>query len=272
MLPISFVCCMILTYTSISIYTFLFQIAGFATIAPLYLAIYAITSPTFATPTSSNLIVSDVDAIPFGILFGYLPLSTLMALPYPAMLSLKQKIWAIILWQPTPHYAIYISKILSSVSPHKSKTSSISRQLMHLRAAYKFALLFAVPVHFYVWTLSLTSLLWPSLFSSQAQESLHPLNALIPRSPVKAWNMKASNIAQGSLWLLQWDYWIGSLSYLIFAMVAKSYATKKMGAKELIIATVRMIVLGPLAAALTLLWDRDELVFSEGGDTERKEK
>lgn len=258
-----------LTYDSISIYAFLFQTAGYAILAPLYLGLYALTSPTFATPTASNLIVSNVDAIPFGILLGYLPFSTVIALPYPAVLSLKQKIWAIILWQPTPHYAIYVAKILSSLSPHKSKTSSIPRQLMHLRAAYKFALLLAVPAHLYVWTLSLTAMFWPSLFSSQAQESLHPLNALIPRNPVKAWNAEASNIAQGSLWLLQWDYWIGSLAYWIFAVAAKSYATKKMGAKEIVRSIGRMMALGPLAAALTLLWDRDELVF---GKAETREK
>ncbi|RDI78504.1 hypothetical protein Vi05172_g11486 [Venturia inaequalis] len=256
----------------ISIYAFLYQIAGFAILAPLYLSLYVLTSPTFSTPTAANLIVSNVDAIPFGILFGYLPFSALIALPYPAMLSLKQKIWAIILWQPTPHYATYISKILSSLSPHKSKTSSIPRQLMHLRAAYKFALLFAVPAHLYVWALSLTAMFWPSLFSSQAQGNLHPLNALIPRNPVHAWNAKASNIAEGSLWLLQWDYWTGSLSYLIFAIVAKSYATKKMAAKEVVAAMARMMAIGPLAAALTLLWDRDELVFGRGGDTQKKEK
>lgn len=255
---------------SISLYAFLFQTAGFAMLLPLYLALYVLTSPTFTTPTSSNLVVSNVDAIPFGILFGYLPFSTLMALPYSAVLSLKQKIWAIILWQPTPHYAIYIAKILSSLSPHKTKTSSIPRQIMHLRAAYKFALLFAVPAHLYVWTLSFTSTFWPSLFASDARTSLHPLNALIPINPLKAWNAEAKSISQGSLWLLQWNYWIGGLSYMIFAMTAKSYATKKMGAKEVVVATGRMIAIGPLAAALTLLWDRDELVLGRGEDTKKK--
>ncbi|TID14358.1 hypothetical protein E2P81_ATG09234 [Venturia nashicola] len=255
----------------ISVYAFLFQTAGFAILSPLYLCLYVLTSPIFATPTAANLIVSNVDAIPFGILFGYLPVSILVALPYPSVLSLKQKIWAVMLWQPTPHYAIYISKILSSLSPHKSKTSSIPRQLMHLRAAYKFALLFAVPAHLYVWTLSLTSILWPSLFSSQAQESLRPLNALIPRNLINSLNAEASNISEGSLWLLQWNYWIGSLSYLLFAMAAKSYATKKMGAKEVVAALGRTMAMGPLAAALTLLWDRDEVVFETAEKLGKKE-
>lgn len=57
---------------------------------------------------------------------------------------------------------------------------------------------------------------------------------------------------------------------MIFAMTAKSYATKKMGAKEVVVATGRMIAIGPLAAALTLLWDRDELVLGRGEDTKKK--
>ncbi|QDS77932.1 hypothetical protein FKW77_001187 [Venturia effusa] len=255
----------------IGIYVFLFQTVGYAIFAPAYLAIFVLTSPTFATPTASNLIVSHVDAIPFGILFGYLPLSVVIALPYPAILSLKQKVLAIIFWQPTAHYAIYISKILSSLSPHKAKTSSIHRQLMHLRAAYKFALLFAVPAHLYVWTLSLTSMFWPSLFSAEARESLHPLNALIPPNPLKAWNAEAESIGQASLWLLQWDYWVGSISYMIFAVAAKSYATGKMGSKELAAAIGRMLALGPVAAALTLLWDRDEAVFEKAEKLGKKE-
>jgi hypothetical protein len=141
---------------------------------------------------------------------------------------------------------------------------------MHLRAAYKFALLFSIPIHLYTWTLSLTSLVWPSLFTLEAAASLHPMNAFIPMNPLKAWDAKAVDIAQGSHWLLQWDYWIGSLAYFIFAAAAKSNVSKKFSVKDGILAVGKMIVLGPIGAALTLLWERDELVFVPAEKKEKK--
>jgi hypothetical protein len=139
---------------------------------------------------------------------------------------------------------------------------------MHLRAAYKFALFFSVPIHMFTWTLSITSFCWPSLFTSEAAASLHPMNAFIPMNPVAAWNAKAIDIAQGSHWLLQWDYWIGSSAYMIFATVAKANASTKFSLRDVITAVRRMVLLGPLSAALTLLWERDEQVL---GKAERKE-
>lgn len=141
---------------------------------------------------------------------------------------------------------------------------------MHLRAAYKFALLFAVSAHVYVWTLSLTSFFWPSLFTLEAAASLHPMHALIPPIPMKAWNEQASNIAQASHWLLLWDYWIGSLAYLIFAVAAKSYASKKLGTKDVLSAISRGLLLGPLAAASTILWQRDEMIFGKAEEETKK--
>jgi hypothetical protein len=141
---------------------------------------------------------------------------------------------------------------------------------MHLRAAYKFALLFSVPIHLFTWTLSLSSFFLPSLFTSQAAASLHPLNALIPPNPVLAWNDKASGIAQGSHWLLQWDYWIGSLAYLIFAVVAKSYASEKNTLRDVVGILGRVVLLGPLSAALTLLWERDEMVLGKAEENSKK--
>jgi hypothetical protein len=141
---------------------------------------------------------------------------------------------------------------------------------MHLRAAYKFALLFAVPAHLFTWTLSLSAFFLPSLFTPQAAASMHPLNALIPPNPRKAWDAKAIDIAQGSLWLLKWDYWIGSIAYLVFAVAARSYASKKIGLKDVMAAVGRSVLLGPLSAALTLLWERDEMVLAKGEGKEKK--
>lgn len=116
----------------------------------------------------------------------------------------------------------------------------------------------------------MTSFFWPLLFTPEAAASLHPMNALIPMNPLTAWNAKAIDIAQGSHWLLQWDYWIGSLAYFIFAAAAKVNASNKISLREVITAVGRMVVLGPLSAALTLLWERDELVLGNAEGEDKK--
>jgi hypothetical protein len=226
---------------------------------PAYLLIHVLTSPTFSSPTPSNLLVSNVDAIPFGLLFGLLAPTVYMVLPLPSILSIGQKIWSIVIWQASPIYAICVSWLLSAVSPHKSKTTSIPRQLMHLRAAYKFALVISVPVHIAAWTLSLTSLYAPSLFTSQVVIALHPLYAFIPKSPLSG--SKASDVAQGSHWFLQWDFWVTSAAFLVFAITAKYKVTGKNPVYDIISIGLRVALLGPMSAALTYMWERDELVL-----------
>jgi hypothetical protein len=235
--------------------------------APIYLLFYTFTSPTFSSPTSSNLLVSDIDAVPFGLILGFISPTIYMGLPMPYILSATKKVWSIILWQASPIYAIYISKLLSAMSPHKAKTTSIPKQLMHLRAAYKFALVVSVPVHIASWTISLSSIIAPSLFTSQAATTLHPLNALIPQNPLLG--VKAIDVAQGAHWFLQWDFWVSSSAYLVFAVAAKYRAVGKNPLYDTFWIVSRVSLLGPMSAALTYLWERDEFVF---GKVEEKEK
>jgi hypothetical protein len=255
----------------ITIYASLIQLCGMAVSAPIYLALTVFTSPTFAHPTAANLVVSNIDAIPFGLIAGFIAPSMVMALAYPSLLSLKFKIWSIILWQASPLYAIYISKGLSALSPHKAKTTSKARQLMHLRAAYKFALIVAVPVHISTWILSLSCLLFPSaMFTPKVATSLHPLNALIPPSPVLAYTAKAVDIAQGAQWFLQWDYWVSSLAYIVYAAGAKHMALRKTSLGDIVWVLGKAVVLGPMGVALALLWERDELVLGAVDEKEGK--
>jgi hypothetical protein len=258
-------------YHSITIYVTLIQLCGIAVSAPIYLALTVFTSPTFDNPTPANLVVSNIDAIPFGLIFGFLAPSLLMALAYPSLISLKTKIWSIILWQASPLYAIYISRGLSALSPHKSKTTSKARQLIHLRAAYQFALAVAVLLHVGTWTVSLSCVLFPSaLFTPQVAVSLHPLNSLIPPNPISAYTAHVADIAQGSHWFLQWDYWISGLAYVVYAASAKHMVVHKTPLGDVFWTLGRVVLLGPMGAALMLLSERDELVLGKVDEKEGK--
>jgi hypothetical protein len=232
-----------------------------------------LTSPTFALPTRANLVVANIDAIPFGLIGGFIAPTMCMALPFPSINSLKFKIWSIMLWQASPLYAIYISKGLGALSPHAAKTTGTARQLLHLRAAYKFALVVAGLLNVGTWILCLSCLLFPSaIFTPQVSSSLHPLNALIPPNPFSAYHAHAADIAQGAHWFLQWDYWVSGLSYVVFAASAKHMVICKTSLGDVLAILVRIAVLGPMGAALLLLWERDELVLGRADEKEEKNR
>ncbi|KAF2422158.1 hypothetical protein EJ08DRAFT_640974 [Tothia fuscella] len=249
----------------IAIYSIFIQIAaGFGLAAPLYLLLTTLTSPTFFSPTATDLFVSSIDAIPFGLILGYIIPTIYMSLPSPSILSPTQKVWAIVLWQASPIYAVYIAKAMSALSPHKAHKHSVERQLLHLRAAYKFALIISTVIHILSWTISLSTLLLPSLYTTETATSLHPLNALMPQNPFEG--RIAKDVAQGALWFLQWDYWVGGLAYFVYAVGAKS----QVGEGHLLKAHMNVVLLGPMGAALWALCERDEAVMAKVGEGELK--
>jgi hypothetical protein len=78
-------------YHSITIYAILIQLCGFAVAAPIYLALIILTFPAFANPTPADLVVCNSDAIPFGLIAGFILLSVYISLLYPSLLFLKSK-------------------------------------------------------------------------------------------------------------------------------------------------------------------------------------
>jgi hypothetical protein len=142
---------------------------------------------------------------------------------------------------------------------------------MHLRAAYKFALLLSVPTYMLSWSISLAALSYPSLFAPEDANALRPLNAFIPPNPFAAYNTKIANIAQGSHHFLQWDVWISSAAYLIFAVAAKHKALgKAVSLADITRILVKAALFGPMSVALMILWQRDELVLSKGEEKGEK--
>jgi len=99
--------------------------------------------------------------------------------------------------------------------------------------------------------------------------TLHPFNTLIPKNPISSDDTKAVDIAQGALWFLQWDFWVSASAYLVFAVGAKYTALRISPLRDVFGIMGRTLLMGPLGAALMLLWDRDEIVL---GNAEKEKK
>lgn len=250
---------------------------GFAVVGPVYLTLYLLTSPLVKstaplTPAALAIPQHFLQGIPFGVLLGFILPTVLIALPQPEILSFGTKIAAVLVWQLFPVWTALSTSLWSIAAGPKSDTPA--KQLPLLRNVYKFALAISVPAHIATLTLSLGTLAFPTLFAPRALETLHPFHVFVPPNPFD--DVKASTVAQGAHWFLQYDYIITSLAYLIWAVTTRYAApvsavkpsAGRFGFVSLLDIIARSVVLGPMSAALTLLWDRDEVVFAA---TERVE-
>ncbi|KAK4940217.1 hypothetical protein LTR10_019646 [Elasticomyces elasticus] len=265
----------IISFTTV--YGILFQCLGAGLVAPLYLTIYLFTSPlvtSAAALTPAALFIDEglFTGHIFGVSLGYIVPTVLMTLPQPDVLPLDTKITAIVLWQLFPIWTstiTYVTKlVVGSRTPSANQPDAQTKQISMLRTVYKLSLAVSVPTHIAGWTLSLSTMLLPNLFNVQTVQEFHPLNVFVPPNPFS--DVKIGSVAQGSHWFLQYDYVVTAAAYLLWASASR-YAVGVKNAKgdsggfgigAFLDIIGRCVLMGPYSAALTLLWDRDEAVFT----------
>lgn len=199
-----------------------------------------------------------------------------MTLPAPSILSYetKQLLTAIQQFWPLSIYLAQkiLETIAQSVDPMLSLRTERQKRdetVKYMRRAYLFALASSALGHMAYTSFGLTAWLFPSLLSSKLRHQLAPENFLIPVNPFA--DVKASNLADGALWFLQWDLIIGVLSTLIWAIAVRlsmSGRVDRFGAwiRALVKYGGISFVVGPVGAAVIAIWGRDEIVLGEGKD------
>lgn len=239
------------------------------------------TSSTPLTPSALTIPEGNLSGLPFGTIVGFVFPSVLMALPTPSVLSLSSKITAILVWQAFPLWTTVYNYVWSfALWPkieYTKEADRLANQLSILRNVYKFGLALSVPAHIATWTLSLSAVVFPSLLTAAAQSELHPASVFLPPNPFG--DAKAVDIAQGSKWFLQYDYAITSTAYVLWALASRYSKSVKQATKDqsssfdavaLVGVLGKIALLGPLATALTLIWERDEIIFAQAGAIEEK--
>lgn len=264
------------------------QTIGYAVVGPVYLTLYLFTSPLITstapiTPAALTIPEGLLSGLPFGTLIGFVVPTILMTLPTPSVLSVTSKITAILVWQAFPLWTTVYNYVWSfALWPkieYTNESDRQSNQIAILRNVYKFGLAFSVPTHIATLTLSISAFVFPNLFTSAAQAELHPVNVFVPPNPFG--DAKAINIAQGSQWFLQYDYYITSAAYIIWALASRYSNPVKKATKNdsgsldigsLFVVFGKIALLGPFATALTLIWERDEAVFAQAGVVGEKKR
>ncbi|KAJ5082239.1 hypothetical protein N7532_011282 [Penicillium argentinense] len=245
------------------------QVFTFAFATPLFLALQMGCSITARRPQADNIRVprAVLASLPVIFLIGFMIPSHAMVLPAPDVISVDWKQIAIAIWQPWPAYVSILSTVSYYIlSPFFSNNHRAS--MSSLRWVYAFAFTNASASHLVSWIVSLATVQVPVLFQERFLESLHPSKVF--EVPIPWSGLKVETVPQGVHAFLRWDYIIGSAGVLIWALsmyvVAHKQILSTVAWPNLLVKVGLLTALtGPTGAAVELMWERDELVFSETG-------
>ncbi len=253
---------------------------------PLYLIIHLATSPTVSSRVAKNYAVDvpNLLSVPISLIIGFVLPSVLLSLPAPSVLSFDQKQTYIAYWQMFPIwfeilqqlFSFVLAKLLQTTLKSSTSPQKQSRRTMEaLRSVYIFALAIAGVTHVTAVMLSMTSMLFPALFAPQFRGELNPSNVFLTQSFFASKSI--SSIGAGALQLLQYDDMVGSIALQLWAVAlylnsnSRTSKVDSWTAIKVVSAFVASTVLfGSCGCAVCFIWARDELVFTEKEDDDRK--
>ena len=249
---------------------------------PIYMAIHLSTSPTVSSHETSDLLfdVSELASIPFSMLIGYVVPSILMALPAPSVLGFDLKQSLIATWQVFPIWVGLLQQILPYIFSRFGITfkranfpRSASQQWIGIaRVVYAGLFIFAGAVHMSTLTLIASSQLFPGLY--EPEHPFDPSTVFMPAS-ISA-STKMPSIGAGALQLLQYDFFVGSAAFTIWASTL--FMSRKRNANFLwqwmtqaLWLMLLTALVGPFGYVTACIWARDEYTFSESAGDFKKE-
>ncbi|KAI2791188.1 hypothetical protein POX_c04044 [Penicillium oxalicum] len=250
-----------------AIFGLLAQLLTFAFATPLFLGLHLGCSVTARRPSVENIQAPRVVLVVLPVIFlvGYMVPTLAMVLPAPSMISIDMKQLAIVIWQPWPVYVSILTTaayyVLFPFFP-KSHRASMSS----LRWVYASAFASAVVPHLITLVVSIASVVAPAIFNQHYVNELHPAKVYVLPFP---WSgIKVQTVAEGVHYFLRWDYLIGSVGVLLWAVALYTVAHKQiLSTFSVLMLVVKValstVIAGPVGAAIELMWERDELVFKE---------
>ena len=242
---------------------------------PLYLALHLLFAASVTATASDDLSIATqhLAAIPPSFVLGYIVPIILLALPAPRTATHRFKHTMCGWYQQWSLFVAFFHYGYVYLSANQRQSSSWPDQsafpyLSSLRLVYGSAFMMALIPHWTVCVISFAAWLCPSIFNEKKVDSLWPANILVPTLPLT--QRKARDMAQGFLWLIQWDYLLGTLGMIVWTLVLHSNAREVYGMDDswscmLLRLLAYTFVGGPAALPVMILWERDEWVF--GGRT-----
>ena len=247
------------------------------------MAIQLWTSPTVVDPDVDELVVKPIQlaVAPLSILLGYGIPSVVMCLPAPAKISFDAKqgwagaqqlwpIWIAIAQVTLSNLVAIINPMVNVVTEAEKKTKTLA----YLRYAYAFAIIASTAGHLTSWGLSILSYAFPVLFTNKYGRMMLPWVVFVPVWPFGP--LQANTLADGALWFLQWDVITGAFAVLLWAFTLRvGVEVRKVmlwqWAVGLTLSLIIAVFIGPVGAAVSSLWGRDEIVFGRWAKEKEEE-
>lgn len=245
------------------------QLASYGVTIPLYLTLQLWTSPKVSGVQRDTILVHPLQAklVPYSILLGYILPVVMLLLPSPFVISLEQKQTWLAMWNVFPVVVTLIHFVLSTIggaisSRPKYTAYTNDGTLSSTRQVYAFAFALATITHIVSWSVSLTSLLFPALYSPSIVADLHPARVFLPIV-----SYEYTKWPLGIHKLLQWDNFVGSTAVLVWAAALLSNAYQVSGNKLHLPLVLKLLGLsitsGFVGAAAVLQWERDEVLLTD---------
>ncbi|CAF3546811.1 unnamed protein product [Fusarium graminearum] len=245
-----------------------FQAVTITIIAPIYLTIQLLLSPS--TPQQANLLAdpTDLSFLPAATILSYVVPSIGLCLPLVFDISREAKFIAVALWQPFPLYQSalqYVSRLFSGFQGNKSKKNAyidVRRCRKALDRAYLFITGLTMGVHLFV-----MGTIFASYVGQVQPVSGHYILALtsITTPPTLALLEPSVSVMQSReivVSFLRWDVYCTCLSMIAWSSYQLSVAQKAPNVMVTVFRVVLMVLIGgPIFPALMFLWKRDDLVI-----------
>ncbi|KAI5299062.1 hypothetical protein KEM55_002623 [Ascosphaera atra] len=240
------------------------QLVGIGVVAPLWAVLHLMQSPLSTSPEQDHIRVHPMDVarapeIPF--LSSHLPSHQL----------------ALLLWQVWPVMVCMVQGLMVGTPatfrkfvPKKVEPKLLARRTRNgLRLTHFTAMLLASVSHLTMLSLIFINRFTPSVLSPNVTAHFKPESMILPCLP---WtNARPATLGEGVYWFLQWDYFIAAVAMFVWALKEYVVAHKKkevtvgwVGVAPRVLATI--MTGGFVAAAVMLVWERDELLMEGMGE------
>jgi hypothetical protein len=182
-------------------------------------------------------------------------------------------------WQPHPITVSVLQAILVPVlgpllpaeGSYKSASDRNASLLKLLRSAYVGIIGLSALHHIPTLTLIFGTKLYPTLFAPATIKDLTLTNFFVPTFDIIPGTVKKATILEAADAFVKYDYYISSLSAVVWALVLHKNASNGKGfVKTVVYTALGVIAGGPVAAVGALLWARDETVLGAQGLDEKK--
>ena len=251
------------------------QVLTFAFAAPLYGFLHLMSARTANKPNAEDMRIpyAVLKAFPAVFLIGNAIPSFAMTLPMSDRITPDIKQILIAAWQPWPAYTAILLTVANFVlgSFIKADNSAAGKRKTNnaIRYIYAFAFGTTAVAHIVAVTIPVATVLVPKLFDAKLAAELHPLKVLETPLPWTAPVATISTLGQGVHAFLRWDYIIGTTGVLVWAFTLHQRAHRFIERDSsaslcgLLSRTATLVaVAGPVAAAVELMWEREELVLA----------